>query len=237
MRREKDRRRRADSLGLRRDRQPGPAGRNRRGGAPVQPAPDGPEHLRVLLHAQESLRDLLHALRRQGQGGAVLAKRRRRDGDRRLQPLGQDGRVGDRRPGQQIGYRRGRPAALLRAGRRHPGDRDALRGPQRWPRLCRSRRAGLEEKPVVALKAGRTAMGARAARSHTAALAGNDRVYEDVLRAKRRGARAQPQRHAGVRAMPADSAHAQGRERADHHRRRRLGRAAGRRLHRLRSCN
>ncbi len=37
-------------------------------------------------------------------------------------------------------------------------------------------------KPVIALKAGRTAMGARAARSHTAALAGDDRVYEDVLR-------------------------------------------------------
>ncbi|MGO9056858.1 MAG: acetate--CoA ligase family protein [Candidatus Binataceae bacterium] len=39
-----------------------------------------------------------------------------------------------------------------------------------------------KKKPVVALKAGRTAMGARAARSHTAALAGDDRVYEDVLR-------------------------------------------------------
>ena len=38
------------------------------------------------------------------------------------------------------------------------------------------------KKPVIVLKAGRTAMGARAARSHTAALAGDDRVYEDVLR-------------------------------------------------------
>ncbi len=37
-------------------------------------------------------------------------------------------------------------------------------------------------KPVVVLKAGRTAAGAKAARSHTAALAGNDRVYDDVLR-------------------------------------------------------
>ena len=37
-------------------------------------------------------------------------------------------------------------------------------------------------KPVIVLKAGRTAAGARAARSHTAALAGNDRIYEDVLR-------------------------------------------------------
>ncbi|HEX6339481.1 acetate--CoA ligase family protein [Umezawaea sp.] len=39
-----------------------------------------------------------------------------------------------------------------------------------------------EKKPVVVLKAGRTAQGARAASSHTGALAGNDRVYDDVLR-------------------------------------------------------
>jgi acetyl coenzyme A synthetase (ADP forming)-like protein len=38
------------------------------------------------------------------------------------------------------------------------------------------------KKPVIVLKAGRTEQGARAARSHTAALAGNDRIYEDVLR-------------------------------------------------------
>jgi acetyl coenzyme A synthetase (ADP forming)-like protein len=38
------------------------------------------------------------------------------------------------------------------------------------------------KKPVVVLKAGRTSAGARAARSHTAALAGNDRIYDDVLR-------------------------------------------------------
>ncbi len=39
-----------------------------------------------------------------------------------------------------------------------------------------------KQKPVIVLKAGRTAMGARAAKSHTAALAGNDRIYDDVLR-------------------------------------------------------
>jgi acyl-CoA synthetase (NDP forming) len=39
-----------------------------------------------------------------------------------------------------------------------------------------------KDKPVVVLKAGRTTMGARAASSHTGALAGNDRIYEDVLR-------------------------------------------------------
>jgi acetyl coenzyme A synthetase (ADP forming)-like protein len=37
-------------------------------------------------------------------------------------------------------------------------------------------------KPVVVLKAGRTALGARAASSHTGALAGDDKVYDDILR-------------------------------------------------------
>ncbi len=39
-----------------------------------------------------------------------------------------------------------------------------------------------KKKPVVMLKAGRTAMGARAASSHTGALAGNDKLYDDILR-------------------------------------------------------
>ncbi|EHR51958.1 acyl-CoA synthetase (NDP forming) [Saccharomonospora marina XMU15] len=38
------------------------------------------------------------------------------------------------------------------------------------------------KKPVVVLKAGRTALGARAASSHTGALAGDDKVYDDILR-------------------------------------------------------
>src|SRR5437764_3076111 len=38
------------------------------------------------------------------------------------------------------------------------------------------------KKPIIVLKAGRTAMGARAARSHTGALAGNDKIYDAVLR-------------------------------------------------------
>ncbi|MDH5206608.1 MAG: acetate--CoA ligase family protein, partial [Hylemonella sp.] len=37
-------------------------------------------------------------------------------------------------------------------------------------------------KPVIMLKAGRTEMGAAAASSHTGALAGNDKIYEDVLK-------------------------------------------------------
>lgn len=40
----------------------------------------------------------------------------------------------------------------------------------------------VKQKPVIVLKAGRTAMGARAAGSHTGALAGDDKVYDDILR-------------------------------------------------------
>ena len=40
----------------------------------------------------------------------------------------------------------------------------------------------VRKKPVIVLKAGRTAMGARAAGSHTGALAGDDKVYDDIFR-------------------------------------------------------
>src|SRR5664280_2437603 len=39
-----------------------------------------------------------------------------------------------------------------------------------------------KKKPVIVLKAGRTAAGAKAASSHTGALAGNDKIYEDVFK-------------------------------------------------------
>ena len=102
VRREEDRRRHADPVGLRRDRQrrgPGRAGRDR---PQVQHPPDGAEHLRLLLHAGQPVRHVLHRLRRQGLDGAVVAVGRHRHGDHRLLALGQDGRVGDRRPRQQV---------------------------------------------------------------------------------------------------------------------------------------
>ncbi|NGN63595.1 CoA-binding protein [Streptomyces sp. A7024] len=43
-------------------------------------------------------------------------------------------------------------------------------------------RATVPKKPVVVLKAGRTSAGAKAAGSHTGALAGDDAVYDDILK-------------------------------------------------------
>ena len=83
-----------------------------------------------------------------------------------------------------------------------------------------------KKKPVVMLKAGRTALGARAASSHTGALAGNDKIYDDVLRQS--GvirARSLREMLEFARALP-HPADAQGRQHRDHHRCRRLRRAA-----------
>ena len=167
------------------------------------------------------------AVRRQGPRGALVAVGRHRHGDHRLLALGEDGGVGDRGTRQQVRHRRGRSAHLLRAGRQH--DRSS-------PMHCEDLKDGRafaevakrvsKKKPVVMLKAGRTSLGARAASSHTGALAGNDRIYEDVLTADRRHSRAEPARPARLRARHSGAAHAEGRERRHHHRRRRLGRAA-----------
>ena len=60
------------------------AGRARRDRPQVQHPHDGAEHLRLLLHAGQPLRHLLHRLRRQGLDGAVVAVGRHRHGDHRL---------------------------------------------------------------------------------------------------------------------------------------------------------
>ena len=153
VRREEDSGRRPHSVGICRDRQRRGTAGDRRGRPQVRRPPDGSEHLRVLLHVEQPLRDVLHRLRRQGQRGAVVAVGRHRDGHHRLLPLGEDGRLGHRRSGQQGGYRRGRSADVLRAGRQHADHRAALRGPEGRPRLCRSRQARVEEE------AGRRAQG------------------------------------------------------------------------------
>ena len=83
-----------------------------------------------------------------------------------------------------------------------------------------------KKKPVVVLKAGRTSAGAKAASSHTGALAGNDKIYEDVfaqsgvIRARSLASIAR------IRARRAGVADAEGREHPDHHRCRWLRRAA-----------
>jgi acyl-CoA synthetase (NDP forming) len=43
-------------------------------------------------------------------------------------------------------------------------------------------RETVKKKPIIVLKAGRTSAGAKAAGSHTGALAGDDKVYDDILR-------------------------------------------------------
>ena len=83
-----------------------------------------------------------------------------------------------------------------------------------------------KKKPIVVLKAGRTSAGAKAASSHTGALAGNDKIYEDVFNQSGVIRARSLRQHAGIRPRHSGAADAEGRERRHHHRRRRLGRAA-----------
>ena len=91
-----------------------------------------------------------------------------------------------------------------------------------------------KKKPVIMLKAGRTSAGAAAASSHTGALAGNDKIYDDVLRQsgviRARSLRDLLDFARGVPILPTPK----GENVRDHHRRRRLRRAAVGRLRRQR---
>ena len=169
-------------------------------------------------------------VRRQGPGRAGVAERRHRHGDPRLRPLDQDGRVRDRRARQQGRHRRGRPAHVLRARRRHELRRAAHGGPQGRPLVRRGRPARVEEE------ADRRAQGGRDARGHEGggvAHGGAGRRRQGLRRHPARGRRGPGERAPGaapVRPRPADPADADGRERRHHHGRRRLRRAALRRL-------
>jgi acetyltransferase len=56
-----------------------------------------------------------------------------------------------------------------------------IEGMTRGQEFMRAARAVTRDKPVIALKAGRTAWGAKATSSHTGALSGSDKVYEAAL--------------------------------------------------------
>ena len=183
VRREGRRGRGDDPVRVRRDRQPGAAGRGRRHRAPLRHPDARPEHLRLLLHAAEPVRDVLHALRREGRGGAHLAV-----------AAASAWRSSASRAPRKMGV-----SAIVGLGNKSDVDEDDLLTffEQDDNTQCvamhledlKDGRAFVEaaqrmtkKKPVVVLKAGRTAMGARAASSHTGALAGDDKVYDDILR-------------------------------------------------------
>ena len=202
--------------------------------ARVQHPPDGAQHLRLLLHAVEPVRHLLHGLRLQGLHRPVVAVGRHRHGHHRLLAQAKMG-----------------VSAIVGLGNKSDIDEDDLLlffeqddNTKVIAQHCEDLKDGRafaevakrvsKKKPVIMLKAGRTSAGAAAASSHTGALAGNDKIYDDVLRQSgviRAKSLRQTARLCTRRADPAD---AQGRERGDHHRRRRLGRAAVRCLRRQR---
>ncbi len=203
-----DSRRGPDPIRLRRNRRGRAAGRGLAGRAQARHPPDGTEYLRLLLHAQQPLRDLLHAVHRSGQ--VALSS--------------QSGGVGM----AIIGFSRSNQmgvSAIVGLGNKADIDEDDLltffeqddntqviamhvEDLKDGRAFAEVAKRVSKQKPVVMLKAGRTSMGARAAESHTGALAGNDKIYDDVLRQSGVIRAHQPQRHAGVRPGVADAADA-----------------------------
>jgi acyl-CoA synthetase (NDP forming) len=142
----------------------------------------GPEHLRLLLYAREPLRDLLHRLRRQGLGRPVVTVRRHRHGDHRLLALGQDGRLGDRRLGNKSDIDEDDLLAFFEQDDNTKVIAQHCEDLKDGRAFAEAAKRVSKKKPVIVLKAGRTSAGAKAAASHTGALAGNDKIYEDVLK-------------------------------------------------------
>jgi acyl-CoA synthetase (NDP forming) len=219
VRREEDPRRGADPVGLRRDRQ-------RRGQKEIQDIGRkygvrlmGPNIYGFYYTWKNLCATFCTAVRRQGPRRAVVAVRRHRHGDHRLLALGQDGRLRDRGLGNKSDIDEDDLLTFFEQDEnthiivQHCED---LKDGRSFAEVAKR---VSKKKPVVVLKAGRTSMGARAA-SLAHRCAGRQR--QDLRRraqAVRRHPRQGAARHAGNGARDPQAAHAQGRERADHHRR------------------
>ena len=236
VRREEDRRRRADPLGLRRDRQHRGPGRTaveigrkyniRLMGPNIYGFYYTPANLCATFCTAYDVKGSTALSSQSGGIGMAII------GFSRSAKMGVSAIVG---LGNKSRHRRGRPAALLRAGRQHQGDRAALRGPEGRPRLRRSRQARLEEeagdhaqgrphrRPAPRRPARTPARSPATTRSTRTCCAQSGVIRARSLRDLLDFAR-------GVPILPTPK----GENVRHHHRRRRLGRAAVRRLRRQR---
>ena len=141
----------------------------------------GPEHLRLLLHAGEPLRDVLHAVRRQGQCRAVVAERRHRDGDPRLQPVHRMGVSAIVGVGNKADIDEDDLLTFFEHDDNTQLSRHAPGGPQGRPGVRRDGAAGVEEE------AGRRAQG----RPHRPGRPGRELAHRRAGR-QRQGLRRHP---------------------------------------------